>query len=1117
MPREPSASQSASTKREACPVCGESYLGLNRHITVKHPDYRQAHPLHTRSRQTTKAATALLSSGTTLTPPSDPSHLDSEDAVSNMNACSHSVSVIPDVADLAGGNDIAGNSESSSTSNGLIGHEYEAAPPRNTKKPATKCDLCGHSITNIELHYRISHPRVATRRLQERLPGIDPLHPIEDKSGDALHEVRSNLAASFIPQLTAIQNALADSDSTDKKQLWAKFEAVYEAFVRKLLELQPKFYNAKNKKNKKLRKRRAELEISKARKDFLWLESQYLFHEEPKKLRRRVFGSDADDSIFSAEQLKNYYSSVYQHVNNKTVSAEYMPPTNPELAADVSAVIEPLLRGITACAVLKAMSGMSHEAAAGGDRLRLKTIRTYDNEGKILAAIFTLVVSFGRIPTAWKSGRTVIIPKPGKNPDDLDNRRPITMVSIVRRIYCRIINACLLPHTKLHISQKGFQKGPGLILNTHLVREILAHSKRKHRRLYMVFFDVKKAFDSVGHAHVLLAMRLMGVPQSIIDAVKALYEGFSTQVVHKNITSSPIPICSGVLQGCPMSPTLFNIAINYLLEYLHTNLIECGYDVDGADRILAAMFADDLTVFASSCDEAILICQTVGKLLDDIGLQLNANKCCGIVVGDDVDEGSRFYAETFVRPLGADEIFRYLGTEISANSGPAFDTLGARVGKDCDRIIEYEYLRLYQRLYFFNTNVLSKLVYPAQVHCLGLVSAADNRTLSDYALFDEICKAVWRKQLEIVDLFVQTPRNYIRGEAQRRCLGLADPHWILAANGATTARMLQLAADSRIQALNSSNAVDFAAVIRRHAANAVKDLTKYCMMDDLTEIITDDKLLKCRRFLCRLRKAAADGWRDSMSGLQAGATLSDQMLEANCWQKTYRGMADGVIHTALKLNGNQHCLRNKRFLWAGRGHTAATGGDKCRLCGADTETPGHLLGGSCQATKKLVMARHDAVQKVICDAIVRPKAGRISDWRVTQNPVFPRTFEHNKPDVLVESADGTTCYLLDPTVRFESTDKYAADAVLDKLSKYEPLVGYLKSTRGFIHVQIQGLFFGARGILLRSTIDFLTKTFGIDAEKLLPISRIIMEFTTSIYNKVICGHLSGVTTSPTST
>ncbi|NXU21496.1 PO21 protein, partial [Pardalotus punctatus] len=106
-----------------------------------------------------------------------------------------------------------------------------------------------------------------------------------------------------------------------------------------------------------------------------------------------------------------------------------------------------------------------------------------------------------------------------------------------------------------------------------------------------------KAFDTVSHQHILHVLRQRDVDPHIVDLVSNTYKNISTVIATKQTQTDPIQIRVGVKQGDPMSPLLFNLAMDPLL----CKLEECGKGFhQGQSSVTAMAFADDLVLLSDT-------------------------------------------------------------------------------------------------------------------------------------------------------------------------------------------------------------------------------------------------------------------------------------------------------------------------------------------------------------------------------------------------------------------------------------------------------------------------------------------------------------------------------------
>ncbi|CAB0029783.1 unnamed protein product, partial [Trichogramma brassicae] len=272
----------------------------------------------------------------------------------------------------------------------------------------------------------------------------------------------------------------------------------------------------------------------------------------------------------------------------------------------------------------------------------------------IFLRVYTTCLETGVFPPVWKRQRLVLIPKPGKPPDEPSSYRPLCMLDtagkILERIICDRLEAFTERPGGLSERQYGFRKGRSAI---DAIEDIVSTARyavagrRWHRgtKKYcaVVTLDVRNAFNSARWDNILAALRRLPVPDYLLRIIASY---FSARVLDFTTDDGPesYEVTAGVPQGSVLGPILWNVMYDAILRL---------NNFDGDVRIVG--FADDIAVVA------------VAKHLWQIEHDLNA----AILQTEALLITSRKKVETITITVGDHSIrsspsIRYLGLHIDA-------------------------------------------------------------------------------------------------------------------------------------------------------------------------------------------------------------------------------------------------------------------------------------------------------------------------------------------------------------------------------------------------------------------------------------------------------------------
>ena len=134
---------------------------------------------------------------------------------------------------------------------------------------------------------------------------------------------------------------------------------------------------------------------------------------------------------------------------------------------------------------------------------------------------------------------------------------------------------------------------------------------------------MKKAFDWVDRDILNYKLLSVGINGKIYEAIKQLYRQTTSCIKLNSSTTEWFDVKSGVRQGDSLSPTLFNIYINDLVNEL--NSLNIGININGR-QICCLLYADDIVIFCNSEENLQKLLDRVHSWCLKWKMQLNYTK-----------------------------------------------------------------------------------------------------------------------------------------------------------------------------------------------------------------------------------------------------------------------------------------------------------------------------------------------------------------------------------------------------------------------------------------------------------------------------------------------------------
>jgi len=703
----------------------------------------------------------------------------------------------------------------------------------------------------------------------------------------------------------------------------------------------------------------------------------------------------------------------------------------------------------------------THDSSPGPDCMDRRALRALDK--RVGVAHMNLWLLACCPPDAFRVGVTVPIPKSADAADPAEYR-PITVSSMVCRLFHRLLAHRAEGVLPLGPRQKAFREGDGLADNVWILRSIIDDCKARHRPLCVTFVDVRKAFDTVSTESVLKAAERIGFPPGLVMYMRRLYGGVFTQLRVGRTLGSLIHPRRGVRQGDPLSPLLFCAVMHWVLSRLDGRL---GLGLADGVTVNHLAFADDVALVSTTTMGMKRLLSELEDGMREVGLEPNPAKSASLRIS--VSHGSRRWfcdPEPYLT-LGGTRVptidivgsYRYLGIRTSA---------GGKIGKEVTHRLEEGLRQLsaaplkpQQRLFLLRAHLLPSLYHE-------LVLSRYSKALLRY--LDRRSREAVRRWLRLVH---DVPQSFFHARAPDGGLGIPE-------------LMVQVPLMRRARVEKLFNRATWhhdpvlAAVIGRSKA-LLQERRRWkdgvaCYAQSVTEKNGQGR-------------ATAAALYHSCDG--CGLADAGQVPAVNRWVVSgTRVMTGRSFINALHVRAG--CLYTKVRASRGRASTStvtdAAGGVVCEVCPCKRETLAHVIQ-QCPRSAQARTGRHDAVVRLLTKGLT----GR--GFTVETEPAIATDHGVRRPDV-VAYKPGKEAAIIDVTV-VADIPGLLADANARKCRKYDvPDVRKWVSERAKVSptsITVTALTFNWRGALCSQSAQDMKK-LGITMPTLEIMSQRVLEW-----------------------
>ena len=305
----------------------------------------------------------------------------------------------------------------------------------------------------------------------------------------------------------------------------------------------------------------------------------------------------------------------------------------------------------------------------------------------------------GRVVDDWRNAEIVPIPKKGSCHLKCDNWRGISLLDVAGKVFARILKDRLevIAERVLPESQCGFRRGRGCIDMIFATRQLVEKTIEHDDSLFILFIDLKKAYDSVPRDAMWTVLTKFGVPPTMLGIIRSFHEDMRAEIRIGDLTTDCITVRNGLRQGCTLAPTLFNLYFSAVVACWRARCPQAGVSVRYkhgrklvGDRttksrllgttITETQFADDAAVFATSRAVLESATSTFINTASEWGLTVSIQKTKAMAVGSHLTSSDTLPLQLREGEVEMVHDFTYLGSTIT-NDGEVKSEIGTRIAK----------------------------------------------------------------------------------------------------------------------------------------------------------------------------------------------------------------------------------------------------------------------------------------------------------------------------------------------------------------------------------------------------------------------------------------------------
>ncbi len=209
------------------------------------------------------------------------------------------------------------------------------------------------------------------------------------------------------------------------------------------------------------------------------------------------------------------------------------------------------------------------ESAPGQDGIPYAVYKHFWNLlGPFIKEAWDYSVSTGKMPSSHTESIITLLPKDGKDLNDIRNWRPITLSNCDSKIITKALanRMSKVLEDIVDPAQTAYIPGRSVMDNIRSNFFVKNYCRKNNINSILTSLDAKKAFDSVDHKYITEVLQNYGFGIQFIKYFKTIYSELTARIMVNGFMSEAIKMERGVKQGDALSCSIFILCIDPLIR-----------------------------------------------------------------------------------------------------------------------------------------------------------------------------------------------------------------------------------------------------------------------------------------------------------------------------------------------------------------------------------------------------------------------------------------------------------------------------------------------------------------------------------------------------------------------